>query len=119
MSAFRCYQDNVLLRFEELPKLSAGGLHLPDTRRGEKTRQAVVVAVGPGHTNRGGHFIPTTVKVGSRVVVDAQAGQNYELDLSVPRHNKPTEWADGSGEFRIVREEEILCDLGADAEAAE
>lgn len=117
--SFRCYQDNVVLRFVARASMTASGLHLPDTRQGEKTREAVVMAVGPGHRNRGGHFVATTVQVGARVLVDARAGQNYDLDLSVPRHNKPTEWADGSGEFRIVREEEILCDLGADAEAAE
>lgn len=116
--AFRCYQDNVVLRFEERAKMTASGLHLPDTRQGEKTREAVVVAAGPGHTNRGGHFIATTVQPGERVLVDASAGQNYELDLSVPRHNKPTEWADERGEFRIVREEEILAVLDS-AEAAE
>lgn len=115
---FRAYQDNVVLRFEERAKVTASGLHLPDTRQGDKTREAVVMAVGPGHTNRGGHLVPTSVQVGDRVVVDARAGQNYDLDLSVPRHNKPTEWADERGEFRIVREEEILAVLES-AEAAE
>ncbi len=119
MSAFRCYQDNVLLRFEAAAKMSAGGLHLPDTRRGEKTREATVVAVGPGHVNRAGRFVETSVKPGERVLVDAQAGQNYELDLSVPRHNKPTEWAGDDGDFRIVREEEILAVLEQSTEAAE
>lgn len=115
---FRAYQDNVLIRFERQPEMSSSGLlHLPQTRE-EKTRTAEVMAVGPGYTNRGGHFVPTQTKVGDRVVVDARAGQNYDLDLSVPRHNKPAEWADERGEFRIIREDEILAVLDA-AEAAE
>jgi hypothetical protein len=55
--------------------------------------------------------VPNTVKVGDRVIVDALAGQNYALDLSVPRHNKTQEFQElfgDRGEFRIVREEEIL-----------
>jgi chaperonin GroES len=114
---FRAYQDNVVLRFERLPTRTASGLHLPESRA-EKTRQATVVAVGPGHVNRGGHLVPTHVQVGDRVLVDARAGQDYALDLNVPRHNKPTEWSDERGEFRIVREEEILAVLD-EAEAAE
>ena len=114
----RMYQDNVALRFEPLEARSKGGLHLPENRKSEKTRVATVLSVGPGHTNKSGVFVPTQVKVGERVVVDQHAGQDYSMDLSCPRQNKPTEWANEHGEFRIVREEEILCVL-EESEAAE
>jgi chaperonin GroES len=117
MQQIRMYQDNVALRFERLPERSVGGLHLPQTRS-EKTRTAVVLSVGPGHVNKVGVFVPTQVQVGERVVVDQHAGQDYSLDLSCPRQNKPTEWANEQGEFRIVREDEILAVLD-EAQAAE
>lgn len=109
--AIRPIQDNVVIRFSPRPAVTASGLlHIPQTVTESRvgTREATVLAVGPGHTNRRGLFIPTAVKVGENVLVDALAGQNYDLDLTVPRHNKPTEWADDRGEFRIVREDEIL-----------
>jgi co-chaperonin GroES (HSP10) len=114
----RMHQDNVAIRLEPLEQVSAGGLHLPQTRQ-EKTRKAVVLAVGPGHHNRSGHFVPTQVKAGDRVIVDAFAGQDYSMDLNAPRHNKPTEWGDERGEFRIIREDEIQAVIEDDARAAE
>lgn len=125
----RAYQDNVIIRLEPLATTTASGLHLPQTQatRNTGTREATVMAVGPGHyrTRKGGAngterglFVPTQVQVGERVLVDALAGQDYDMDLNVPRHNKPAHWADERGEFRIVREEEILCVVERD-EAAE
>lgn len=116
----RAYADNVIIRLEPLAKMSAGGLHLPDTQktRNTGTREATVLAVGPGHYE-GSRFIPTQVKAEQRVLVDALAGQNYDFDLTVPRHNKPAGWADEHGEFRIVREQEILAVIEREEAAAE
>jgi co-chaperonin GroES (HSP10) len=112
---FRAYADNIVIRLEPLAKLSAGGLHLPDTQTTKRTgtREATVMAVGPGHTSQLGHFIPVDpwLQPGRRVLVDALAGQNYDMDLNAPRHNKPAEWSDERGEFRIVRSDEILAGL--------
>jgi hypothetical protein len=41
------------------------------------------------------------------------------MDLTVPRHNKPTEWSDDRGEFRIVRADEVLGVVERDSQAAE
>lgn len=113
-------QDNVILKFLPRPTQTAGGLVIPQTVRESRvgTREAEVLAVGPGHHKPSGLFVPTQVQVGETVLVDTLAGQNYDMDLNVPRHNKPTEWADDRGEFRIVREDEILCVVERD-EAAE
>ncbi len=118
---YRAIQDNVFLRFKARPKVTQTGLlHIPETVQESRigTREAEVLMVGPGHWTQQGKFVPTTVKVGETVLVDALAGQHYDLDLSVPRHNKPTEWADDKGQFRVVRESEILCVVERDAEAA-
>lgn len=120
-------QDNVVIALKPLPKM-AGSIHLPDHKSGRReTREAVVLAVGPGHHRRVNlrearetHgladaqyvFVPTQVKPGETVLVDAIAGQDYALDLNVPRHNLGSQFEEllgERGEFRIVREDEIHC----------
>lgn len=107
----RALQDNVVVRFVPRPAVTAGGLHIPQTasRRKAGVREAEVMAVGPGHFRDSGHgrFVPTTVRVGEVVMVDELAGQDYSLDINVPRQNKGAEFGDERGEFRIVREDEI------------
>lgn len=118
----RPLQDNVLLQFLPRPTETASGLiHIPATVSESRvgTREARVIAVGPGHTTRAGKFIPTAVKVGESVLVDSLAGQDYSMDLNAPRHNKATEWDAEGGALRMVREDEILCVVERDAEAAE
>ena len=114
------YQDNVLIQFQPRPTLTASGLHIPQTVTESRvgTREAKVLAVGPGHTTCQGKFVPTEVKAGETVLVDALAGQDYSMDLNAPRHNKATEWDAEGGPLRMVREDEILCVVERD-EAAE
>jgi len=114
MAHIRAIQDNVVIRFLPPKKVSDGGcIFLPDTAKPEKTLKAEVIAVGPGHyrDNGHGHFVPTTLKPGEIVLVDRQAGQDYCLDVNVPRQNKAADWADKNGNFRVVREEEVLAVL--------
>lgn len=84
---------------------------MPDNARPEQTLRAEVIAVGPGHYRDNGHgrFIPTTLKPGEVVLVDRQAGQDYSMDVNVPRQNKASDWGDAQGNFRVVREEEVLA----------
>jgi co-chaperonin GroES (HSP10) len=108
----RAIQDNVIIRFLPPPKKTGGGiLFMPDTAKPEKTLRAEVIAVGPGHYRDNGHgkFIPTTLVAGEIVLVDRQAGQDYCLDVNTPRQNKDAEWADKFGNFRVVREDEVLA----------
>ena len=120
------YADNVIIVLEPLPKQTSSGLHLPDRKVDRReARLARVVAAGPGawvrinrrealETNGLAEeqykFVPTEVKPGDRVLVDAIAGQAYTLDIDVPRHNKGADFEElmgERGEFRIVREAEI------------
>ncbi|MEI9950810.1 MAG: co-chaperone GroES family protein [Pseudomonadota bacterium] len=109
----RAVQDNVIVRFLPEPGQTKSGLFLPKTAQVSRTgvKRAVVLAVGPGYYRDSGHggFIPTTLKVGEVVLVDALAGQDYRFDLNVPRHNKSVEWADEQDGFRAVREDEVLA----------
>ncbi len=113
--SLRAYADNVVLVLEPEPTETVSGIAMVRQRGpgARYSRTARVVSSGPGYWDeRRLCFIPNEVKAGERVVVDALAGQNYELDLTAPRHNKPTEFQElcgERGEFRIVREQEILA----------
>lgn len=132
----RMTSDNVLIQLEEPPKQTASGIQLVHDRKpgARETRIARVLASGPGHYRQirkklgeesytvDGPFIPNETRAGDRVLVDAMAGQHYALDVSIPRHNKPTgfdEWLGARGEFRIIREDEVLCAIDEESEAAE
>lgn len=118
----RAYADNVIIVLEPLPTQSAGGLHLPQqaSRGARGSRTARVIASGPGHhrqrkgganSTTDGAFVPNETKPGDRVLVDAAAGQDYAMDITVPRHNKShgfEELFGDRGEFRIIREAEVL-----------
>jgi co-chaperonin GroES (HSP10) len=104
----RPYADNVFIEFLPEPTHTAGGLHIPQQVQA-KTRRARVVAVGPGYHTSLGAFVPTTVQPGDTVLVDKLAGQDYNWDLSVPRHNKKgCDFSEEGREWRAVREGEIL-----------
>ena len=115
------FADNVHIELEPLATMSAGGIHLPQqTRRSARgSRFARVVASGPGHYRQkaagaGGTrdtvFVPNETRPGDRVIVDAQAGQAWEGELSIPRHNPGGDF----GDTRIVREAEILAIVSDD-----
>lgn len=120
----RAYADNVIIELEPVRnEQTPSGLVLVDnSRRTKGTRWARVILSGPGFTNKGGHLVPNETKPGDRVLVDALAGQDYTADLSAPRSNGKGAVFDSvfgaRGEFRIVREEEILA-IEAQSEAAE
>lgn len=128
-------KDNVILALEAPPAMSAGGLHLVHKadNGARASRWARVIASGPGYFRQipckmgerkyteDGAFIPNETKPGDRVLIDESAGQNFDFDLSIPRHNVSQEFQELCGErghFRIVREEEIHL-IAEEAEAAE
>ena len=105
----KAYADNVFIEFLPEPTMTASGLHLPQSTTAQ-TRRAKVVAVGPGYYTSLGVLVPTTVKPGETVLVDRMAGQNYDWDLSVPRHNKKgCDFSEDGRGWRAVREQEILA----------
>lgn len=126
--SFRCYADNVAIQLEPLETMTTSGLHLPQrTERGAMGyRTAKVTASGPGHyrqkrsgagSTSDGAFVPNETKPGDRVLVPALCGTNFEMDLTVPRHNKGLDFSEllgDAGEFRVVRESEILGILETD-----
>lgn len=120
------YADNVILELEPLEATTKSGIHIVDTSRKHKGhRTARVLASGPGYMSiptyrSASHLIPNETRAGDRVVVDALAGQDYSLDFNAPRHNKSPEFQElfgRGGEFRIVREAEILAVIEAEETA--
>jgi chaperonin GroES len=69
IASFTPYADWVLVKLDELPKMTAGGLHRPD-RIADWTAYGRVLAVGPGKLNERGVRIPTDLNAGERVVFD-------------------------------------------------
>lgn len=123
---FHPRSDNVLLELEPLPTQTTGGLHIPDMgkkdarRKATAVRWARVLAVGPGHQpgckkcgDRRRVFIPTELRPGQRVLVDALAGQDYSWDIVPTRaHAKAQNFeavGDHRGELRVVREDECIA----------
>lgn len=116
--SIRAHQDNVILRMAPAPMLSEV-IVLQD--RKAKHRKAKVLVSGAGYVTRNGVLIENEVKQGDEVLVDALAGQNYELDLTVSRQNKGQEFDSifgQEGDYRVVRQDEVLMVL-REAEAAE
>ena len=135
----RPLQDNVVIALEPRPTETASGIALVPQLAKVKAREhrfARVISSGPGYyrpqkaligarvyTEASSVLVPNETKPGDRVIVDSQAGQNYDFDLTVPRTNISSEFQElvgERGEFRIVREQEILGIVYEDdAQAAE
>jgi hypothetical protein len=127
----------VVLVLEPQPTETASGIKLVNVReRARASRTAIVVASGPGYwysrrqrISDGQYsaptevFVPNETKAGDRVLVDADPGQDYRLDVNVPRMNgmgaQFEEMVGEKGSFRIVRESEIYAIYDEVAEAAE
>lgn len=120
----RPFQDNVFVELEPLNEVRESGLVLINKKPGAKdVRCGKVIAAGPGHWTEPnsvcpeGFFKETTVKPGDRVILEAYAGENYQKGFFIPRHNgrgaELGALGDLRGEFRIVREDEILAVIEA------
>jgi chaperonin GroES len=74
-------------------ELVKDGIIIPDTSK-EKNQEAEVVAVGPGRVTPEGVTVPTTIRVGMRVLLPKYGGAEVEI--------KGTK-------YQIVTEPEILA----------
>lgn len=132
---FRPTQDNVLIVLEPEQTETKSGIAMVRTRGpgARYSRTARVVASGPGYFGRPtylnprGLFHPNELKPGDRVLVDALAGNNWDLDVSAPRNNGADTSVPflasvglvGEGvEARIIRESEALAVLAEGVEAS-
>lgn len=78
---------------EELQSKNSFGIILPDTNSKEKSEQGMVLATGPGEYHDG-KFVPTTVKIGQRVVFSKYGYDDVNVD---------------GEELYLIKEENILA----------
>ena len=71
--------DAVIVKPQESEETTFGNIIVPDLGK-EKNETAAVVAVGPGKYSVTGNFIPTTVKVGDRVVLPTMGFTKFPFD---------------------------------------
>lgn len=124
---FRPIHDNCLIILEPEPETTASGLAMVRVNNGPKARKARtarVIASGPGYFGRSsylhpeGVFHPNELKPGDRIIVDALAGNNWDLDVSAPRNNgvdtsvpffDARRLLGDKAEARVIREAEALA----------
>ena len=93
MASFKPLGNRVVIEpTESDEQVSAGGIYIPDTAK-EKPQEGKIVATGPGKLNDDGSRTPLEVKVGDIVVYSKYAG---------------TEYKEGTTDYLIVREDDIL-----------
>ena len=85
--------DRLVVKPTEQEEATASGLFLPDTAQ-EKPQEGDVVAVGPGRLTDEGKRVPMELKKGDRIIYSKYAG---------------TEYKDGSDEYLILRESDVLA----------
>lgn len=71
----------ILVKMHVMPDKSLGGIHLPESAR-ERSRQALVIATGPGLRKKDGTFVPTDVQLGDDVMLPQMGGTKVTLDGS-------------------------------------
>ncbi len=84
--------DRVLVEVEPGARMTAGGLHIPDTVEGvEGNNKGVVVAVGRGRQDKKGRLHQMDLKNGDKVVFQSFSGTKiklFERDLVILRENE-------------------------------
>lgn len=71
--------DRVLVKREEAPETTEGGIYVPQNVQQESQR-ATVVAVGPGRTLDSGSVVPCAVKNGDTVLLQKFGGTEIEIE---------------------------------------
>lgn len=93
--------DRVLVKRIEEKESVKGGIIIPDTAK-EKPQEGEVIAVGAGKIEKG-ERVPLDVKAGDRILFGKYSGTEIKIEEQ---------------EYLILREEEILAKLSAQAKAA-
>ncbi len=85
--------DRVLVKQDEEPQQTAGGIFLPDTAK-EAPQWGTVVRVGPGKTLDSGEVRKLSVKEGNKVIFGKYSGTKVKM---------------GEDELLFMREEDIMA----------
>lgn len=85
--------DRVLVKQDEEPQKTEGGIFLPDTTK-EAPQWGTVVRIGPGKLLESGEIRPLTVKEGDKVIFGKYSGTKVKM---------------GQDELLFMREEDIMA----------
>lgn len=72
--------DIVIVDPLDPPKVTKGGIHLPETTGKQRTTHGIVVAVGPGKTMADGTVVAPNVNVGDPVLYPEYGGSEIMFD---------------------------------------
>lgn len=89
---FKPMADRLLIKADELPEKTKGGLYLPTTGEKEPSTIGTVVQVGTGLEDR-----PFVCKIGDRVMFSKFAGSDIELGEGNDKEK-----------FKVIKEHDIL-----------
>jgi chaperonin GroES len=71
--------DRILVRREDEPGTTRGGLIIPDSAK-DKPQEGDVISVGKGKTNDEGKLFPLAVKQGDRILFGKYSGTEIKID---------------------------------------
>ncbi|MGJ5818108.1 co-chaperone GroES [Paludibaculum fermentans] len=94
--------DRIVLKRIEDTETTRNGIIIPDSAK-EKPQEGEVLAVGHGKRLEDGRLVPLDVKVGDRVLFGKYSGNETRLSGT---------------DYIIIREDEVLAILSADATPA-
>ena len=89
----RPLHDKILVKRIDAPRMTKGGIVIPDTVK-EKPQEGEVVAVGKGRVLDGGKVVPLEVRKGDKILFSKYGGSDINID---------------GEDYLILREEEILA----------
>lgn len=85
--------DRILVKQDDEPQKSAGGIFLPETAK-EAPQRGVVVAAGQGRRSEHGELQPLALKAGDKVIFGKYSGTKVQI---------------GEEELLFMREEDIMA----------
>lgn len=92
--------DRILIRRNDVDKMSKGGIHIPDSAKDQTSTFGFVEACGPGVVDQTGKFHEVSVKPGDEVIIGKYAGSQVDLGDRIERS--------------IVRDDDILAVITRD-----
>jgi chaperonin GroES len=75
----RPLHDKILVKRIDAPRMTKGGIVIPDTVK-EKPQEGEVVAVGNGRILDGGKVVPLEVRKGDRILFSKYGGTEIKLE---------------------------------------
>lgn len=100
--------DRVVIVPDEKETVSKNMIARSQSQRGEdELLMGTVVAVGRGYTTDAGVFIPTTLKVGDRVLLARFNGSTIRVDRKGKIHHQSADITEDRLPVRIVRQDGV------------